>query len=172
MSRRANKAVQIPLNTEKMIKRWIISLNLWTRARCPLGVGFLLEEDLRKRHGLSVQRTQVFDQEKCNRDINNGHDGKIRSHNSLSMKVSCIKWENNLTLIITFSDAVKKTLFPLWKLQRVFLTVDLKFEWEPLPLTNAIYESRSVTKISSGYKRTECCHEFKKSQRDLFWESS
>lgn len=27
MSRRANKADQIPLNTEKMIKRWIISLN-------------------------------------------------------------------------------------------------------------------------------------------------
>lgn len=27
MSRRANKAVQIPLNIEKMIKRWIISFN-------------------------------------------------------------------------------------------------------------------------------------------------
>jgi hypothetical protein len=91
MSRRANKAVQIPLNTEKMIKRWIISLNLFTRTRRSAGVGFLLEENLRKCHGLSVQHTQVFDQKNCNCDINNGHDGEIRSHDSLSMKVSCIK---------------------------------------------------------------------------------
>lgn len=148
-----------------------MSLNLFTRTRCSARVRLLPEENSRKRHGLSVQYAQIFGQKKCSCNINKCHDGKIRNHDPLSMNVRLHKWDRLWHFIITFSDAVKKTFFPLWKLWRVpDSRSDVRVKRSPL--SDTIYECRLVTKTSGNHKRTNCSPQFKKSQRDLFGEPS